>query len=258
MDYYSEHGRDLPWRHQYKGGYDPYRILVSELMLQQTQVNRVESKFVEFMKTFPTVQSLAGANLSDVLVVWSGLGYNRRAKFLHVAAQKIVQDFGGSVPRDLGQLVSLPGVGVNTAGAILAYAYDQQVAFIETNIKTACIHELFSTTAVVSDRDILEIMRRSLPVDSPRIWYWALMDYGSHLKRTVGSHGSRSATYTRQSAFEGSKRQVRGKVLKLLLDGPMSAEDLRSRIDDPRFSDVLLALIEEQFIEHGEYGYRLR
>ena len=134
-DYFETHGRhDLPWRLPTDRGFDPYAIMVSEIMLQQTQVGRVIPKFQAFMKQFPTVQALASAPLSDVLQAWSGLGYNRRAKFLWQAAQQVVTDYAGVMPKTLEDLVRLPGIGKNTAGAIMAYAYDQPVYFIETNI----------------------------------------------------------------------------------------------------------------------------
>lgn len=122
-DYYRRHGRhDLPWRQpQTTGQFTAYPIVVSELMLQQTQVNRVIPKYEHFLQAFPTVKRLAAAPLSEVLTLWSGLGYNRRAKFLWQLAQRVVDDYKGTFPRELSSLVALPGIGPNTAGAVLAY-----------------------------------------------------------------------------------------------------------------------------------------
>jgi A/G-specific adenine glycosylase len=134
-----QHYRKMPWR----DNTDPYNVLVSELMLQQTQVDRVIPKFELFMLTFPSILSLSKASLADVLIAWNGLGYNRRAKYLHESAKKIVSDFEGKIPQSYEKLTSLPGVGPNTAGAILAYSYNQPVVFIETNIRTVYFHHFF-------------------------------------------------------------------------------------------------------------------
>lgn len=151
--YYHQHGRhDLPWRlPEPDGSFDPYKILVSEIMLQQTQVPRVLPKFTEFLTKFPTGQELAEASLGEVLAAWSGLGYNRRAKFLWQAAQKVVRDFGGELPHTFEALESLPGIGKNTAGAVAAYAYNQPAIFLETNIRTIFIHHFFRDADLVPD-----------------------------------------------------------------------------------------------------------
>ena len=128
--------RDMPWREDTR----PYFVLVSELMLQQTQVSRVIPKFKEFIKHFPDERALASASLGDVLKQWQGLGYNRRAKYLHEAARMIVDEFGGEFPKDQKDMQRLPGVGKNTAGAIAAYSFNQPSVFVETNIRTVFIH----------------------------------------------------------------------------------------------------------------------
>src|SRR5215471_3425360 len=166
FEYYQNHGRhDLPWRlPDSNGSFHPYKILVSEIMLQQTQVPRVLPKFKDFIGQFPTIQSLAQAPLKDVLVAWQGLGYNRRAKFLWQAAQAIIQDSEGTVPSTESDLVKLPGIGKNTAGAISAYAFNQPAIFIETNIRTVFIHHFFKDQVDVPDKALLGLVGATLSV----------------------------------------------------------------------------------------------
>ncbi len=229
--YWKKEGRhDLPWRHPTlklrsgKQDFDPYRILVSEMMLQQTQVPRVIGKYKEFLKAFPTVKALAKAPLSDVLKVWSGLGYNRRAKYLHDAAKKIVEI--GNIKKAFES--PLPGVGPYTRAAVHAFAYNEPLTMIETNIRTAFIHYFFADTLTICDRIILVYAEKAAEGQDPRTWHWALMDYGAHLKRSGVRNNSRSAHYTKQSKFEGSLRQVRGAILRALAKDEKII-DLRSR-----------------------------
>ncbi|MDB5164637.1 MAG: mutY [Candidatus Saccharibacteria bacterium] len=249
-NYYRQQGRhDLPWRQPGSdGSFNPYHIMVSELMLQQTQVQRVIPKYQLFLKLFPSVEMLAAAELGDVLRAWAGLGYNRRAKFLHQAAQKVTQEYAGQFPNDNTQLVKLPGIGANTAGAIMAYAYNEPVVFVETNIRTAFIHHFFQDLENIADKDILRLVAKTLDHEHPREWYWALMDYGSYLKQTVGNHNRRSSSYAKQSRFEGSKRQVRGEVLRQLSDAPMTKYQLALRISDQRLTVVVKDLLAEGLI----------
>jgi A/G-specific adenine glycosylase len=251
-NYYHDHARSMPWR----DNPSPYHVLVSELMLQQTQVGRVLPKYDEFMATFPTIQALSKAPLGDVLSAWSGLGYNRRAKFLHVAAQKVMQDFGGELPDTIEGLVSLPGVGKNTAGAILCYAFNQPVPFIETNVRSVFIHHFFNDRTDVDDKELLPIVRQACDLEHPREWYWALMDYGTYLKQTLGNNISQSKHYARQSKFEGSRRQVRGRVLKMLTRGPVMISELLEAEPDERTPSVIADLQREGFVE--ENGDQLR
>lgn len=257
--YYRDHGRDsLPWRSPTKAGeIDPYHVLVSELMLQQTQVKRVESKFHEFLSVFPTITSLSQAPLSRVLVLWSGLGYNRRAKFLHASAQEIVRRYNGHVPRTTKELVELPGIGPNTAAAIVAYSFNEPVVFIETNIRAVFIHHFFAEVDQIIDSQILELVEATLDAADPRQWYWALMDYGSHLKATLPNPSRRSKHHTIQSSFAGSRRQVRGQVLKLLLEEPLTLEALRLEIIDERLDSVLVDLLKEGLISLSDTTYVL-
>lgn len=243
--HYRDRRRGMPWRENPS----PYFVLVSEVMLQQTQVPRVVPKFSEFIARFPTLQSLAEAPLADVLVRWNGLGYNRRAKFLWEAAGAVTRQYGGVLPHTLEQLVALPGIGPNTAGAILAYAFGQPVIFVETNIRTVIINHFFADQDVpVTDAQIREVLQQVLPADTPRDWYWALMDYGTHLKATAGGQLQRVHGYKKQSKFEGSRRQVRGKVLRVLLDGGQTLAALEGRITDLRLGDVLAALKKEGLV----------
>lgn len=238
--------RSMPWRENT----DPYFVLVSELMLQQTQVDRVIPKFHEFIATFPTIASLAEASLADVLKVWSGLGYNRRAKFLHMAAQQIVTDFHGEIPDALEDLVKLPGIGPNTAGAILAYSFNQPVVFIETNIRTVYFHHFFQGKALVSDVALRTIVAETIDTEHPREWYWALMDYGAFLKKQGAGRLDKSKHYKKQAPLKGSLREVRGLIMKELIKGDLDREELRTRIPlDERFDIALQALITEQMVE---------
>lgn len=252
--YYHKHGRhDLPWRM----GRNPYHIVVSELMLQQTQVNRVIPKYQEFLQHFPTVQELAAVSLGDVLRTWSGLGYNRRAKFLWQAAGQVVQEYNGVFPSNKHELIKLPGIGSNTAGAILAYAYNQPTVFVETNIRTVFLHHFFHDQTDVPDAAVLELVAATLDTENSREWYWALMDYGTCLKQTIGNPNTRSKGYARQSAFHGSRRQVRGQVLRLLGDRPYTVNQLRKEVNDNRLAGVLEDLVREQLIRQQGKIYHL-
>jgi A/G-specific adenine glycosylase len=224
--HYALNGRSLPWRELSS---DPkqrfYQVVVSELMLQQTQVARVIPKYLEWMKAFPKIDDAATAPLIDVLKVWQGLGYNRRGKYLHDTLIIIAES---GVVTDQKQLSKLPGIGINTAGAITAYAFNYPAIFIETNIRTVYLHHYFFGQSEVKDSMIAEVVGRTLDTKSPREWYWALMDYGSHLK-TETKNISRSAHYRPQSKFEGSKRQLRAKILKSLISAPKTEQSLNGR-----------------------------
>lgn len=244
--------RDMPWRRNTGA----YNILVSEIMLQQTQVDRVLPKFEAFMARFPDVAALASAPLADVLVLWSGLGYNRRAKFLHEAAKMIVREFGGELPGIHTELMRLPGVGVNTAGAILAYAFNQPVVYIETNVRTVYLHHFFESNSQVSDAMIREKVEATLDRREPRLFYWALMDYGSWLKRSGVKNTARSKHYRKQAPLEGSVRQVRGHIVRALTRGECSLDALRQAVDtgDGRFESAYEQLLLERLIQqHGEH-----
>ena len=256
--YYHAHGRRLRWREpEPDGSFDPYRILVSEIMLQQTQANRVMAKYPEFLRRFPSLAELAVAPLGDVLKEWSGLGYNRRAKYLWQTARHAQDHHQGKLPDTVEELVRFPGVGVNTAGAIIAYAFNKPAVYIETNIRTVFIHHFFGGEESIKDADILRLVELTLDKANPREWYAALMDYGVFLKGRYGNASRRSAGYTRQSRFVGSRRQIRGQVLKLLGIRQYSLAEMQVAIVDERLDGVVDELLREGLIAGSEGRFSL-
>lgn len=254
INHYQKFGRDMPWRQQPT----PYFVFVSEVMLQQTQVSRVMGKFAVFTKRFPSFSSVAAAPLSDVLALWSGLGYNRRAKYIWQAAKLVRAKYGGRLPDSLPLLIELPGIGLNTAGAILAYAFNQPQVFVETNIRTVFIDYFFRDShQKVSDSAIRELLQQTLPQQNPRQWYWALMDFGAHLKSTKGAQLHRVKNYRPQSRFSGSLRQVRGQVLKLLVQNTVVPDATMLQISDERLPGVLESLQKEGLITRRLDGWHL-
>ncbi|WP_292410120.1 MULTISPECIES: A/G-specific adenine glycosylase [unclassified Methanoculleus] len=257
LSHYRAHGRDLPWRQTT----DPYRILVSEIMLQQTQVERVAVKYPEFIEQFPNFESLARAPKSEVLRVWQGMGYNRRAIALQKAAERVVEENGGRLPADVEALAALPGIGKATASAIVAYAFNMPVVYIETNIRRIFIHFFFQGREGVRDDAILPLVEQALYRENPGEWYSALMDYGTILKKRTANPNRRSASYTRQSRFEGSDRQVRGRILALVLDeGAVTEEQVILRVcENPgRVRKILGDLAREGFVAESEGTYTCR
>ena len=219
-------------------------------MLQQTQVDRVIPKFEAFMDTFPTINTLADAPLSAVLAQWSGLGYNRRAKFLHVAAQKVMTDFGGTIPNTYADLITLPGIGPNTAGAILNYSYNVPTVFIETNVRTVYFHHFYQDSQSVSDAELKVLVEATIDQEHPREWYWALMDYGSYLKRQGVGAIDKSAHYKKQAPLKGSLREVRGMIVRALALGHHEIETLRQDLpQDERFERALADLKTEGLVQ---------
>lgn len=221
-------------------------------MLQQTQVARVIPKFAAFIAAFPDAKTLAAAPLADVLVLWSGLGYNRRAKFLHESAKMIEREFGGTMPTTLAELQKLPGVGANTAGAIMTYAYNQPVPFVETNVRTVYLHHFFVDETEVTDAQIRDILQKTLPPNSPREFYWALMDYGTHLKAAGVRNNAKSRHYKKQSALEGSLRQMRGQIVRDLTARDLAITELLDRYgDDARFASAFEGLQKDGLIQQN-------
>lgn len=233
--------RDLPWRRTR----DPYKIWLSEVMLQQTQVARVETRWQEWLYRFPTVGDLAAAPVSDVLAAWQGMGYNRRALSLKKAAETIAQEYDGAFPRSAKELVALPGIGPATAQGIRSFAFDLPGVYLETNVRTVVLHHLFPDVSEVSDKELTPIVETTCPAavctdeadeatvrlqlagrfadpqdarDTPRAWYYAMLDYGAYLKKTVPNPSRRAKAYTRQSKFEGSRRQKRAEAVRMLLE----------------------------------------
>lgn len=253
--------RDLPWRRTRA----PYEIWLSEVMLQQTQVTRVQTRWVEWLDRFPSVFSLAEASTADVLAAWQGMGYNRRALALKAAAETVVCKFDGVFPRDARILTSLPGIGPATAQGIRSFAFDLPGVYLETNVRAVFLHHFFPDVPDVPDRELIPLVEAACPLsahtadagagnasdaedaagkaeaaeadalrfaapqdagDTPRSWYYALLDYGAYLKKTVPNPSRRSKTYARQSKFEGSRRQKRAEIVRILLDAQTRGEAL--------------------------------
>jgi A/G-specific adenine glycosylase len=215
--FYAENKRDFLWRHES----DPYKVVLSEAMLQQTQTIRVVEKYRAFIDRFPTITDLAAASFADVLSQWNGLGYNRRALFLHKLSHIVVKQYGGIVPCDQDILVSLPGIGKATAASICAFAYNKPTVFIETNIRTVFLHHFFPLQDGIDDKQLLPLIEKTVDFANPRDWYYALMDYGVYLKQSIPNPSRKSKHHTKQSKFHGSDRQIRGAVLRALLERKM-------------------------------------
>ena len=211
-DYYKSNKRDFAWRQDIT----PYRVFVSEVMLQQTQTVRVMPKFEQWMQRFDSFQAVATASQHDILKAWQGLGYNRRGLALYNASKMIVDQWAGVLPDKSELLMLLPGIGPNTAGSVTAFAFNKPVVFIETNIRTIFLHEFFKDQNSVDDKAILELVRQTLDNAHVREWYYALMDYGVYLKTQLKLNNKTSKHYARQSTFIGSRRQVRGSIVRIL------------------------------------------
>lgn len=211
--YYEKHKRILPWR---RTTVRPYHIFISEVMLQQTQVDRVVPAYQRFVRTFPNFKTLACASFPEVLKVWQGLGYNRRALFLHKSAQQVVNEYHGRLPADPEVLHTFPGIGKATAASICAFGFNMPTVFIETNIRSVYIHHFFHDRTDVTDHALLPIIDQTLDREHAHEWYSALMDYGVSLKRQYGNPSRKSKHHAKQSRFEGSDRQIRGAVIRLL------------------------------------------
>lgn len=246
--YYAQHGRHFDWR----GVDDPYKVFISEVMLQQTQTARVAVKYPAFIARFPDFESLARASLKDVLQEWQGMGYNRRGMYLHKAAQQILQDHSGVLPNDPVLLDALPGIGAATAASICAFAFNRPTVFIETNIRAVFIYFFFTGQEQVHDKQLWPLIEASVDHDRPREWYYALMDYGVMLKKTMVNPSRKSKHYTKQSKFEGSYRQIRGIILKILTTSPslVSQEKIITTVaqDQARVLSVIQQLIDEDIV----------
>ncbi len=279
------HRRDFPWRKTR----DPYAILVSEVMLQQTQAERVTPFFKAFLKTFPTARKSAEAPVSEVLKAWQGLGYNRRALNLKRAAEMIMGEYGGVFPKGLEEIDALPGVGPYTAGAIAVFAFNIPSVFIETNIRTVYLHFFFKGRTGVTDEQILELVERTMPTKekarpprlrhpsstkegrqtqhshilqnvrmSPREWYNALMDYGAMLKSTVGNPNIHSAHYAKQSRFKGSRRELRGAILRQATHkGTITPADFADHPSNHTVDDIFTQLVTEGFLNKEGKVFKL-
>ncbi len=225
ITFYTRYGRPFPWRETS----DPYHILVSEIMLQQTQTSRVTEKFPQFIRMFPSFRALARSPLDKVVREWQGLGYNRRAKAVHTISRIVTADFSGELPNDIGLLESFPMIGKATARSIAAFAFNEPVVFIETNIRCVFMYTFFENDSSVTDKQVLPLVEATLYRKNPRTWYNALMDYGVHIKKMFPEVSLRSAAYTKQAPFKRSNRQLRGLILKSLAEtetAPLTFEQL--------------------------------
>ncbi len=253
------HARDLPWRYLD----DAYAVLISEVMLQQTQVVRVLGRWERFMKRFPSLDALAAAAVSDVVEEWQGLGYNRRALALKRTADICSTTYEGALPHTCEELCMLPGIGSATAAGIVAFAYRQPAIYLETNVRTVFLHELFPSCSRVADSQLIPLVRATCPPSGGDVrgWYYGLLDYGAYLKKTVTNPSRRSASYARQSSFTGSRRQKRAELLRLVLasDRGISCEDAyvqlndfeltqgRGELDVCMFDSIVADLVKEGF-----------
>ncbi|MBD3255752.1 MAG: winged helix-turn-helix transcriptional regulator [Candidatus Lokiarchaeota archaeon] len=220
-------------------------------MLQQTQTGRVSEKFLKFIEQFPDFKTLAEASTDDVLKAWQGLGYNRRAIALKKIAEIITNDYDGKLPRSLETLKSFPQIGHNTASSILAFAFNEPTIFIETNIRRVYIYFFFPGRKAIKDGEIMPLLKKTIDYQNPRKWYYALMDYGVMLKKTHPELNKRSAHYRKQKPFKGSNRQIRGKVLKLLLKtSEIEQKELLEmlKVKQNKLSKILKKLEEEGFL----------
>jgi len=255
--YHKEHGRIFPWRKTK----NPYRIFVSEIMLQQTQVDRVVSKYKEFLKQFPTVEVLAKSSLAEVLRVWQGLGYNRRARMLHEASKVLRDQYRGAIPKGRKELEGLPGVGVYTAGAVRVFAFNLPSVLIETNIRTVYLYHFFKNKDEVADTMLRPYIEETMDRDNPRLWYSALMDYGTYLKKSEGNVSVRSKHHTKQSCFAGSDRQIRGDIITILSNrkDSVSLSGFKKNMphEGKRIEKQLAVLLKEGMISTKRRGYTL-
>lgn len=258
--------RMLPWRHID----DPYAVLVSEVMLQQTQVKRVLNYWERFLDRFPTIDALAAAETGAVLESWQGLGYNRRALMLKRCAELCSADYAGKLPCAYDELLALPGIGPATAAGVRAFAWNKPGVYLETNVRSVFLYEWFADAdEPVSDKQLVPLVEETCPEDNPRDWYYALLDYGAYLKTQVANPSRKSAHHTRQSAFEGSRRQKRAELVRLVLENPGIARgDLLAQLDaievadgrqevDPELGASLLAdLVSEGFFTEQNGSFR--
>lgn len=257
--WYEKNRRALPWRKTR----NPYRILVSEIMLQQTRVERVLPKYAKFLRRFPTIQTLASVTLGEVLRAWSGLGYNRRAKYLWECARRIQAEHRGVFPEERVMLLALPGVGHSTAAALLSFAFDKDEPMIDTNVRRV-LCRVFFNGRVIPDRTLRDFARTLIPHGRGREWNWAVMDAGALYCRARGHlarcplqklHGPvDDFTYKKpQTNFKGSHRYWRGKIMASLTTVPngYTLTKLRNRLELNRedLEIILAALKKERLIK---------
>jgi A/G-specific adenine glycosylase len=242
LAWFAAHGRDLPWRRTR----DPYRILVSEIMLQQIQVTRAIPFYKAFIAHFPTIDALAEAPLAEVIRVWGDLGRYRRIVYLHRTAREVVERYNGELPRDVGTLKTLPGVGPYTAGAVACFAYEQDVGFADTNVRRVLGRIFLGTQAAerATDREVAELASRVVPKGRGWEWNQALLDFGA-LHCTArrpkceqcpvaqyctaypvsAAPAARPNGQTATERFAGSNRYYRGRILATLRERAGETDD---------------------------------
>jgi A/G-specific adenine glycosylase len=255
-DFYGQYARDLPWRKTD----NPYHILLSEIMLQQTQVERVIEKYGQFIRAFPDFFSLSKAPLRDILRVWQGLGYNRRALALKNIADMVISHSNGNLPCTYDELIALPGIGKATASAIISFAYNHPAILIETNIRTLFIHFFFQDKNNVQDKDIVPLIEKTLDKTNPRKWYYALMDYGAYLKKRARDLNKKSAHYQKQNSFAGSNRQIRGIIVRALLSDANITENniiIKLNLNSLQVKESLAQLEKEGLIKKKGKTYTI-
>jgi A/G-specific adenine glycosylase len=229
-------------------------------MLQQTSVARVMPRYLAFIRAFPSFKRLSEASIQEVIKEWSGLGYNRRALALREGARQVTTNFHGRLPRTVDGLSNLPGVGHATASAVIVYAFNEPLVFIETNIRRVFIHFFFRNRQSVSDALIAPMVEKTLVKANPREWYYALMDYGSALRSAGENPNRRSSRYRVQPKFEGSMRQLRGRVLATIMKrSKVSVRDIEEDLGpDARIRTALSQLAREGFLQESKDCYSFK
>lgn len=260
LRWYKKNKRnDLPWRYTNNRKVGAYEILVSEIMLQQTQVSRVLDKFPKFLHAFPTISHLAKAPLENVLKEWQGMGYNRRALYLKKCAKETVKTFDGHIPSDIALLKTLPGIGPYTAGAVSCFAFNTQSVFLDTNIRKFFIHCFFASARdnnkKISDAKIFPIAERLLYTKNPRVWNYALMDYGALMLSGKPELLSAAKNYHKQSPFLGSNRFFRSQIVQYLLKHKQATFDELQKTSPRNISPILASLQKEGLIQEIRPGF---
>jgi len=252
LSFYQKQKRDLPWRNTT----DPYKILLSEFMLQQTQVVRVVPFYERWITKWPTIHALASASRAEVLKMWMGLGYNTRAIHLHKAAQKIVSKHKGDVLKAMKHYKEIPGVGKYTSHAVQIFATNDNLVTVDTNIRRIFIHE-FHLPETITEKELWKLAEQCLPPGKSRDWHNALMDYGA-LSLTAQKTGIKPKT--QQSRFEGSDRQIRAQILRRLLKGTTTLLDLQNTIgvEPIRLQRILRKMMDEQLLIKKQNRYQLK
>jgi A/G-specific adenine glycosylase len=252
LSFYKEKSRTLPWRQTTNS----YHILLSEVMLQQTQVDRVVAYYSRWTKKWPYVQDLANASRIDVLKEWSGLGYNNRAVNLHRAAQVIAEKYNGDVIAAVKDHKNVPGIGPYTAAAVQIFAQNADIITVDTNIRRILLHE-FNLPKETSDRELWQLANRCLPKGKSRDWHNALMDYGATY---LTSRKTGIAPKTRQSKFEGSDRQIRAKIVRELLKRsviPVTELPAGADAEQLRVERILRKMEKDGLVKKNGASYQL-